>query len=76
MCRSRHSHDVTVEVAEDVVYMVEVVKVNVVLVVVGVAMSTGGAKKCAICMTELQLMTFCTLRGTVGASCGCHRTQS
>jgi hypothetical protein len=57
MCRCRHTHDVNVEVSEDVVAVVEKFMVDVVLVVVGGA---RGAKNCTICMTDMQLMTFCT----------------
>jgi hypothetical protein len=46
--------------------MSKVFIVNVVFIVVGIAASAGGAKNCAICMTESQSMMFCTLRGTVG----------
>jgi hypothetical protein len=60
MCRCRHTHDVNVEVSEDVVAVVEKFMVDVVLVVVGVAASARGAKNCTICMTDMQLMTFCT----------------
>jgi hypothetical protein len=60
MDHCRRSRDINIEVADDIVGMVDVV-----IIVVGVDASIGGTKNCAICMTELQSMTFCTMRGTV-----------
>jgi hypothetical protein len=69
MCSHRRCCDVVVEVAEHDVNVVELVMVDDVVVVGGVAAFVGGAKNCTdffFLFFGWSWSTVCTLKGTVG----------